>query len=196
VTGGLELREDLLAGALELRRAVVRVEVGRVVELVGQEPAVLLGQPRRDVAEVRRVRQRRVARDDHLGAELAELDALVDRHPLGQHADAAVAARRREQRQADPGVAGGALDDRRTRPELTLGLGVEHERARGPVLHAASGVQVLALDEHLDRQAGRDSLELDQRRVADGFDHIHAATIAPPRDRAYTPGQSRPSPRR
>src|ERR1041384_8503847 len=44
LAGRLHLGEDLLAGALEARRAVVRRDVGRVVELVGQIPAVLLGE--------------------------------------------------------------------------------------------------------------------------------------------------------
>ncbi len=67
--GAGDERADAAVGLLEdlrTRRLLVDADVRGVPELVGEEPAVLLGHPLRDVAEVVGARRRRVRRDDDL----------------------------------------------------------------------------------------------------------------------------------
>src|SRR6185369_3391309 len=73
----VHLRKDLGTGRREALAAVMRVEVRRVVELVREEPAILLGEPRGDVAEVIRALDAAGLGDIDLGAELTQCDALV-----------------------------------------------------------------------------------------------------------------------
>ena len=73
-------RADASAGLLEdlgAGRRLVGAHVGRVAELVGEEPAVLGGEARGDVLEVVGVAGRRVRRDDDPRAERGERRALV-----------------------------------------------------------------------------------------------------------------------
>ena len=104
---------------------------------------------------------------------------------LGHDDDRAVAAGVADQRQADPGIAGGALDDDAARPQQTALLGVLDDKKRGTVLDRASGVQELGLAE--DRAAGlfRSVARLDQRGVADAADEpVADIHNSPPRQRS------------
>jgi hypothetical protein len=82
-------------------------------------------------------------------------------------------------READPGVARGALDDHAAGPQLAAFLGVLDHEERGAVLDRAAGVHELGLAE--DRAAGRrgGALQLDQRRVADRGAEIVAGRHRP-----------------
>jgi Recombinase len=64
---------------------------------------------------------------------------------LGHHDDGAVAARIADERKADPGIAGGALDDDSARLQQPPLLGVLDDVERGPVLGGAAGVEELGL---------------------------------------------------
>src|SRR5262249_11514040 len=93
---------------------------------------------------------------------------------LGHDDDRAIAARVADERQADPGVAGGALDDDAARPQRAALLGILDDGERRAVLDGAPGVEEFGLAG--DRAAGllRGAAQLDQRRVADGGDETVA----------------------
>ena len=148
----LGLLPDLRTGVLVVRARVVRVAV-----LVGLPGALgLAHQPVRDAVVAVGVVGRHGRRaDDHLGAVRLEHVALVLADLVGADEDALVAALLGDQGQADPGVAGGRLDDRAAGLQLAAGLGRVHHADGDPVLHRAAGVEVLDLREHQRRRSRR-----------------------------------------
>ena len=89
---------------------------------------------------------------------------------LRDHDQRAVAARVRDQREPDSGVAGGALDHETARPDIATLLGLQDHRASGAVLDRLARVHEFGLAQNgASGELGR-ALELDQRRVADRLD--------------------------
>ena len=143
--------------------------VGRVGELVGQEPAALRGEPAR--------RRSGSCPGDDGGAfgvtitsapSAARADPLVGRHLLRHHAGQPVAADRRDEGQADAGVAGRRLDERHA--------GLEHaaharRRRRWPAAMRSLTLPPGLRNSHLPKSGWRctDSacLKRNQRSVAD-----------------------------
>jgi hypothetical protein len=123
-------------------RQLVGERVGRVVELVGEERARdPRGDARREVLVVVGVALADVAaRRSHLGAERLQVQHLLARHLVGNDEDDAVALGARDQREAEPGVAGSAFDHRSAglQPAVALG-GLDHRQA-DPVLDRAAGI--------------------------------------------------------
>ena len=154
---------------LRPRRLVVGLRVGHVRVLVGLEAAGdLLREPVGDaVVALRRVVLDRGRRDHDLGAVGPQHRDLLLAHLVGHDEDAAVAACRRRDREADAGVAGGRLDDRPAGPQLPLALRRLDHRHPDPVLVRAAGIQVLQLREQGRLDVARDPVEPDDRRVAD-----------------------------
>ena len=103
-------------------RADMAVAVGDIVELVGPDRAVrlaprqLLGQPAGHLHVVVRVLVGHRRHLDQLGAEQPQRVLLLLALGVGNDDHRAVAERLGDQRQADAGVAGGALDDDAARP--------------------------------------------------------------------------------
>ena len=112
------LLPDLGRGALD-----VRLAVGDVVELVGPDRAArvgrgeLLGEPAGIADVVVRVAVGHRRHLDQLGAEQPDHVLLLLALGVGDDDDGAKAHRRADQRQPDPGVAGGALDDGAAGPQ-------------------------------------------------------------------------------
>ena len=104
-------------------------------------------------------------REDDLGPEPREEPAPLEAHVVRHREDEPVTLDRRDQREADPRVPAGRLDQRRARLERAAALGVLDHGARDPVLDAPAGV--LGLDLGQDRGAsGRgDAVQPDQRGV-------------------------------
>ena len=148
------LRPDLRAGG-----AVVAHPVGDIVELVGPDrpvglgPRQLLGQPAGLLHVVVRVLVGHGRHRAQIGAHQPQHVHLLLALRLGDHDHGAVAARVADQRQADAGIAGRALDDHAAGPQQALLLGVGDDRQRRAVLDAAAGIQELALAQ--DLAAGR-----------------------------------------
>jgi hypothetical protein len=86
---------------------------------------------------------------------------------LRHHDDGAVAARIADEREADAGVAGGALDDDAARLEQPPLLGVLDDLERGAVLDGAAGVQKLGFAENRTAGLLRGPTQFDERGVAD-----------------------------
>ena len=147
--------------------------VREVVVLVGL-PGVgdLVLEPRRHGVVRPRVLGIHVGRaDDHLGAKRLERVDLLLRLLVGRREDALVALHDRGDRQAHPGVARRAFDDRAAGLELAAALGVLDHPHGHPVLDRVAGIEGLDLGE--DRRVGHaagDAVDAHQRRVADGVE--------------------------
>ncbi len=141
--------------------------VGRVGELVGQEPALLHGEAASDILEVLGRRRRGVCGHDDLGPNGFEGDALVHRHLFRQHTDQSVASGGGHQGEAHPGVAGRRLDERGTWGKPSVALGVFDDRERDAILDAAAGIEKLAFAEDDCSQTGSDPVEAHHWRPAD-----------------------------
>ena len=158
------LLPDLRTGGLVVRPGVelVRVLVGLV------RTRDLLGEPvGHRVVALRRLWRDRVRADDDLGSVRPQQRDLLLAHLVGHDEDAAVALQRGGDREAGAGVAGGGLDDRAARFQLSLPLGSLDHRDPDPVLHGPAGVEVLELGDDGARVLGNQPLEADERGVAD-----------------------------
>ena len=127
---------------------VVGPGVRGVAVLVG-EPAAgrLLRDPCRQVDDVARVVAGQSARrQHHLGAVGAQRGDLLGGRGVGDDDERAVAEEPADQREADPGVARGALDDHPARAQRPGALGGADHPQRRPVLDAPAGVLPLGLD--------------------------------------------------
>jgi hypothetical protein len=76
----------------------------------------------------------------------------------------------RHQRQADAGIAGGALDQGGARPDVSCALGCLDHGQADAVLDRTAGVRALEFQVQL-AAAGVELLHLDHRRLADQFEH-------------------------
>ena len=155
---------DLGAGGLVVAERAVRVGV-----LVGLERARdLPGEPVGDaVVGVRVVGGDGGRGHDDLGAVGREHVALVLADLVRQHEDAAVAALLGDQGEADPGVAGGGLDDGAAGLQQPVALGRVDDAGRDAVFRGAARVQVLELDEDRRGDAVGHLVQPDQRGIAD-----------------------------
>jgi hypothetical protein len=144
-----------------------------VAVLVGEPPAGrLLRDPRRQVDDVARVVAGQSAgRQHHLGAVGAQRGDLLGGRGVGDDDERAVAEEPADQREADPGVARGALDDHPTRAQRPGALGGADHPQRRPVLDAPAGVLPLGLDVDRRGQALGHPPQADERGGADGVEH-------------------------
>src|SRR5690606_604429 len=116
----------------------------------------------------------------HPGCERARHVQLARADLVRAYEHAPVAARLRQQRQADPGVAAGRLDDRAAGPERALLLGGGHHAQRDPVLDRPARVQIFDLGEHRGGRGRRHHpAQAHQRRIPDEIDDV--VDIAHPR---------------
>ncbi len=160
----LGLAPDLRSGGRHVGR-----RVGGVVVLVGLEGAGDLPHQavRHRVVRVGVLGGHRRGADDDLGAVGPEQGDLL-RGDLVRHDErAAVATAGGDDRQPDARVARGRLDDRAPRLQQAVALGRVDHGDRGPVLHAAAGVEHLQLPEQLPGDAPADPVQVHQGGVAD-----------------------------
>src|SRR5207247_1087034 len=75
-----------------------------------------------------------------------------------------------DQRESEPGIAGGGLDDGAAGLEAPVGLRRLDHGARRPVLERARGVRALELEKQ-PAGAAINARDLDERRVADEIEH-------------------------
>ncbi len=154
----------------------MRLAVGDIVELVCPDRAVrlglrqLLGKPAGDLHVVVGILVGNGRHFDEFGAEQLQRVLLFLALRFRNDDDGAIAERLGDHRQPDAGIAGRAFDDDAARLQQSLLLGVADDVERGAILDRLAGVEELRLAEN--GAAGRlgGALELDQRRVADGFE--------------------------
>ncbi len=167
-TFALRVGPDLLRRRLDMTLAV-----GDVVELIGPDRAVRLGLRQRlgETAGIFHVIVGILVGDgrhlDQFGAREPQHLLLLVGLCLGDHDDGLQAERVADQRQANAGIAGGALDHGAAGLKLSRGKRIADDEKRGAVLYRLSRVHELGLAE--DRAAGLfgRAFELDQRRIAD-----------------------------
>ena len=157
------------------RRALhMRLSVHDVVELVRPDRAVriarrdLLGKPARIAHVVVGVAVRHRRHLDELGAREADHILLFLALGLRDHDDGAKPHRGADQRQPDPGIAGGPLDDGPARPELPARHRVADDPERRPVLDRLAGVHELRLAPDLAARGLGGTAQPDQRGASHG----------------------------
>ena len=169
----IHLAQDLRPGG-----CLVGARVGRIGELVDEERAggalrdrlgevlIIVGVALADVG----------TRDDDFGAHRLGVQHLLARHLVRHHEQGAVAFARADEGKAEPGIAGGRLDNGAAGLELSLGFRRLDHGARRPVLDRARGVGAFELEKQPAR-AAIDARDLDERRFADEVeDRSHAGT--------------------
>ena len=117
---------------LGTRRLPVIGRVRGILELPREEPAVLLGERRREPHHARAALGGR--REDHLGAERAHDLAAFDGERLDHRRDERIALGRAHHRERDAGVARRRFDDGLARLQGSAALGVVDDGEREAVL--------------------------------------------------------------
>src|SRR6266850_4034833 len=131
--------------------AVVAFAVGDIVELVGPDGAVrllgrkLLGERAGVAYVVAGIGVRQGRYQPEVGATQAQHVLLFLALRLRHHDHRAIAARVGDQRDADAGIAGGALDDDAAGLELAPLFGILDDGKGGAILHRAPGIEKLRL---------------------------------------------------
>ena len=105
---------------------------------------------------------------DELGAAQPQGVLLLLALGLRDDDDAAEAERVADQREPDPGVAGGSLDDHAAGAQLALAHRVLDDEQPGAILDRLARVHELGLAENLAARLLGRALEFDQRGIADG----------------------------
>jgi hypothetical protein len=132
--------------------------VGEVVELVGPDRAVrllsgdFLGEAPGIADVVHRVGIGHRRHEPQIDAAQQQHVLLFLALRLGHDDDGAIAAGIADQREADPGIAGSALDDDAARAQQTALLGVLDDVEGGAVFDRTAGIEKLGLAE--DRAPG------------------------------------------
>ncbi len=158
--------EDLQRGA-----APVGLWVGEVLKLLRHEAArVALDDLERPVDGA--LHQLAPWRQHDLRSVMLQEASSLGRGVVGHGDDQPVALDRRDQRQADAGVAAGRFDDGVSRLQRAALFGRLDHRQSDAVLDAAGGVEGLELDQHLGVLVSRQSSQSHHRRRADELEHI------------------------
>jgi hypothetical protein len=183
----VHLFQDLRAGA-----ELVGGRIVRVAELVDEVRARgFLGHALGHVLVVLRVALGDVrAGQAHFGAHRLEVEDLLAAHLVGHDQDQLVALLLGHQRQAQAGIAGGALDQGRARLQFATLLGGLDHRQADAVLDGSPGIGAFELQVQL-ADTGIQALGLDDRGLANEVEYggvdchrvtsIRAATRPDPR---------------
>ena len=152
--------------------------VGRVLELLRDEPGLVLG--RQFIRLAYRARHpfgRR--REDHFGAKRFEQPATFEAHALGHGHFERISARRADKRQRNARVATGRLDDHGVFLDLAVALGgVDHGPAEA-VLDAPQGVAVFEFAHHRRSAALRHAAQPYQGSVPDATGDVVLDSLDP-----------------
>ena len=157
-------------------RDVVRLAVVEIVPLVGKDDAVLFGllelfgQTPPDVLVVVRIGIGSRGDFHQLGPAQPQHVLFFLALRLRNDDQRAIAARIGNQRQADAGVAGGRFHHQAARAQFAALLRLEDHLPAGAVLHRAARVHEFGLAQNGASGRLGGALELDKRRMADGFD--------------------------
>jgi hypothetical protein len=141
--------------------------VGGIVELA-RHPAAL-AQAGEDLLRAgdRGLHPLRTLGQDHPGAQRSEEIPALERHRVRHREDAAVAARRGDVRQPDAGIAAGRLHDHHPLAQPALLDRIVDHGGADAVLDRVIRVVALVLHHDAPGQSFADSVEPDERRVAD-----------------------------
>src|SRR5579883_2960728 len=166
---GVEIMAHLLPD-LGSGRRLMRQGIGRVGELIDIERPHLAREPLRHVLVVVGMALADIrARDANIGAQRLQMQDFLLAHLVGNDEDQAIAFLRRDERQAEAGIARGGFDQGAARAELAVTLRRLDKREPDPVLDRARGVLVLELGEEPARPR-IEARKLDQGGIADGFE--------------------------
>ncbi len=156
----LHLLPNLGAGGPFMRRRIVRI-----VELVGIESARFLADARGEVLIILGVAFRHVrAGEHHLCAHRPQMSDFLAAHLVRDDKGQMIASPGRNERQRQPCVAGGRLDDPAAGLQLAGALGGIDHRHRDAILDGACRVLALKLCENA-AGAKIEACQLDHRRI-------------------------------
>lgn len=161
------LPPDLLGGGFVMRKLVV--DVGKLVgvkiffRVFGDQ----LGCPA-DGA----VGALAGGREDDPAAERLDHTAALDGNRFAHDDDDLIALDRADHGEADAGVAAGGLDDGFAGRQAAVRLRLLNHAQSDAVLDAAGRVKALQLGENLDVWVGGHMVDGDERRIADGVEHV------------------------
>ena len=147
-------------------------------ELVGTKRAALAGDTRGYRFDPFQVgarnlpgkRGRRLVDQHHLGAERGHHARTLHRVAARHDSDERVIPDRANYRQPGAHVSRGQLDHRLPRAQFAALLRFIDNHARGAILLGKSRVHEFELGQNAAVEAGADSIQRDQRRIADGVD--------------------------
>jgi hypothetical protein len=111
---------------------------------------------------------------DEFSAEQAQHVLLFLALRFRNNNDRPIAACGRDERKADAGVARRAFHNKAAGLQVAALLGLEDHLLAGAVLHRLARIHELRLAENGASGFFRGALQLDERRVADGFDDVVA----------------------
>ena len=106
---------------------------------------------------------------DELGAQKLQRVLLFLALSLGNDDDGAISERLGNQRQADAGIAGRALDDHAPRAQLALADRILDDEQGGAILDRLARIHEFGLAENRATGHLGGALETDERRMADGL---------------------------
>ncbi len=158
---------------LGIHRIFVLVRVKRIRNVLGEFF-------RHGIVAARIVGLDRRRAHDHFRAERLQQIHFFLGLLVGDGEHQLVAAHRADQREADPGVARGSLDDRAAGLQQALSFGIVDHRDADAVLHRAARIHVIGLDVHFGGESGGQPVQAHQRRVSDGVENVVAAQRAAP----------------
>ena len=111
---------------------------------------------------------------DQLGTEKPERVLLFLALGFGDDDHGPKSHRISDHGKADARVASRALDDDSTRLQLSAGDRILDDEKRGAILHRLSGIHELGFAEDLAARECRGSFQANERRIANGGDHVGA----------------------
>ena len=132
---------------------------------------------RRDPARGRDIMIRRAGlcrnrRNHHVRAERPQIARLFHRGFVGHHKDALVASDRRGDRQTDAGVPRSRFHDRAAPLQNSGALSRVNHRDADTILYREAWIEILHLGENQRLQSLVQTIEFDQRSMADQAEHV------------------------
>jgi hypothetical protein len=176
--------------------AVMRLGIHRVLVLIGIEG---IGNFAREfggdgIVAARIFRLDGGGADNDFCAECFQQIDFFARLLVGDGEDDFVAAHAGHQREAHAGVAGRAFDDGAAGLQFAGALGLVNHGEPDTVFHRAAGIHVVGLDPDFGGQVFGQTIQADDRRVADSFQDVvalHVRGSAPAGIAIFTPFKSR-----
>ena len=156
--------------------AIVRFRIHRIGVLIGIEG---IGNFAREfcgdgIVAARIFRLDGGGADDHFGAESFQQINFFARLFVGDGEDDFIAAHAGDESEPQAGVAGRAFDDGAAGLEFAGAFGFFDHGDADAVFHRAAGIHVIGFDPNFGGGIFRQTVEADDRRVADGFEDVVA----------------------
>jgi hypothetical protein len=153
--------------------------VRRVLELLHEQVLVRLGRGEFLGLRDRSLHALRPGGQHEFRTERDQHFAPLHAHRLGHRQHALVAAGCRRERERNPGIAAGRLDDRHARLQRAAPLGIPYHRRSDAAFYRVGRIAPLDLRQYRRAESGAQTIDANQGRVTDRlgivFIYCHAA---------------------